>query len=94
MEYLKYKFILNSIAMVGIIYDFFIDDIKYIYITLLVFFRFYSIFNIDAKIVRRLSKRKILTASYEICYLFVFIFFVGHLIACIFMGVSINLYKN
>ena len=94
LQYLKFRFILNTISLVGVVYDIFIDDIKYTYLSLLIFFRFYSVFSIHSQIKRRRFKSKFATASYQIFYLFLLIFLVGHIIACIFMGVSIYLKRN
>ena len=90
-HYLRFHFILNVLAQVGVIYDLFVRDTQVIYLSLLIFFRAYSVFHIDSKIKRRLYKYRTITAIYKVISLFIMVFFVGHFIACIFMGVSINL---
>ncbi len=94
INYIKFPFWLSFLAFLGAIYDLFIDDVSLIYISLLVFLRFYSVMVVDRRIKREIGFYPWATALYEVFSLFLIIYFVAHIYSCSFMGISVYLIEK
>jgi hypothetical protein len=86
--------IFNILSLIGVIYDFFIEDTTLIYLGVIIFFRFYQLEEINYKLKMRMKNYKLISTVYDILVLLLLLYFISHILGCIYIGISVFLIQK